>query len=1253
MKNLYVVSILLLAFLTAGSLWAQTSGVLIGTVRDTQGGVIPGAEVVITDESTNTTTATISNEAGDYRAPLPAGTYTVSVEVTGFKKGVVQNIKIAAGVTTSQNLALQLGDLSESVIVEASQGLIERQEARVTSVIEGEQITDLPFTSRDALDLALSQAGTATPGRPRSSTVNGLPKGALNISIDGIRVQSNYLRSSDGFFTYIRPRIDAIQSFSMTQAGQTAESAGEGAVQIAFTTKKGTNQYHGGAWWYHRNPVLNANFYFNNLAGTERERQLLNQVGIKVGGPILSDKLFFFFTIDSFRLPQQLARSRTLLTADAANGLFTYPISGGGTNTVDLLDLARQNGFRDSIDTVNRSLLDLMAASVNQPGVGFNVPTNPYTQSIRFNNNASGERYFPTLRLDYNINDNWRMEGIWNYNYFNSSPDTLNGRDPRFPGFEQFGSQISNRFQLTTALHTTIGVNKTNEFRVGTVGGTVLFSPELAVNSNFYPTITVAGQPSRYRPDFSIVSDPLHTESDSRRNSPQWQFIDNFSWNRGNHTFTMGAAFSQYDLWLSSPGGSLLDISFDVTSNDPADAIFSSANFPGSNTSLRNAAKDLFAMLTGRVSGGGANIYVGDRGTEFELLALDVDRLRQRELGIFFQDSWRLKPSLTFNWGLRWQLETPYEDRNDKYSVATDGVGGVFGPSGAFNLFQPGFLPGGDTILVDGPTKAIYDTDYNNFAPNVGLAWNPTINNGWLSKLFGSNPVFRGGYSISYVQEGLNAGVNVIATGPGYFGTANLDVDIDFDAGTVFAADGLPALTLDPPRAFDYPINIQSRFRGFSYDEFVPNLQSGYVQSWSLGIQRELNPSTVLEIRYVGNKGTKLWQQINLTEANVFENGFLDEFLIAQNNLSISQAMGGGNNFSNQGLPGQQNLPTFAAAFGSPASRLFRSGSWWPLVRDGRVGDIANSFATNSTRVNRLLAAGFPINHFLPNPFCSSCGYTDNSGWSVYNALQVEVRRRMTKGLLFQANYTWSNGLSNIRSVASNVFEQPRTMRDFNFGFGPSPFNLYQAFKANWIYELPFGTGRRWAFGNNVLNKLTEGWSMAGIMRIQSGRQFEFDQGGRGTFNQDDGGLDFGLTKQSFQDLLKVRQTPTGQVFYGPADIVGSDGRANPAFLAQHTTPGTFGDFFYFTGPRFARVDLTVSKKTFIREGVNVEFRAEFLNAFNNINFLFAGSASNAGTGSPSIRSTSFGRITDAFRDTSTTNDLGGRMIQLVLRINF
>src|SRR5262249_5385378 len=194
---------------------------------------------------------------------------------------------------------LEVGAASESVTVTGGGELIQTQSANVNTTLVGRQITDIPTASRDALDLVLTMPGTATPGRPRTSTVNGLPKGALNITLDGVNVQDNLLKSSDGFFTYIRPRTDAIDEVTVSTSNPGAESAAEGAVQIKFVTKSGTNDYHGGLYWYHRNPVLNANYWFNNAllppdktGAAPRQRVLLNQPGGKIGGPIVIPHLF-------------------------------------------------------------------------------------------------------------------------------------------------------------------------------------------------------------------------------------------------------------------------------------------------------------------------------------------------------------------------------------------------------------------------------------------------------------------------------------------------------------------------------------------------------------------------------------------------------------------------------------------------------------------------------------------------------------------------------------------------------------------------------------------------------------------------------------------------------------------------------------------------------------------------------------------------------------------------------------------------
>ena len=206
--------------------------------------------------------------------------------------------------------------------------LLQTQTATVGTTLTGRQITDLPTASRDALDLVLAMPGTTICGRPRQSSVNGLPKGALNITLDGINVQDNLLKSNDGFFTYVRPRTDAISEVTVSTSTPGAESSAEGAVQIKFVTQGGTNDYHGGVYWYHRNPALNANYWFNNrdqpadpvTHKAPQARILLNQPGGKIGGPIRiprlfdgRDKAFFFVNYEEYRLPEKTSRTRNIL----------------------------------------------------------------------------------------------------------------------------------------------------------------------------------------------------------------------------------------------------------------------------------------------------------------------------------------------------------------------------------------------------------------------------------------------------------------------------------------------------------------------------------------------------------------------------------------------------------------------------------------------------------------------------------------------------------------------------------------------------------------------------------------------------------------------------------------------------------------------------------------------------------------------------------------------------------------------------
>src|SRR6266480_2565751 len=343
-----------------------TTGRISGIVMDQQGAVIRNAAIVVTNNETGAEYKGKSGEEGTFFiSALPVATYTVAVTAQGFKQTKVTDVVIEVGKAATVEVKLEVGAANESVTVTGGAEVLQRDTTNIGSIISGRQITELPFTSRDALDLVLTLPGTTTPGRPRSSSINGLPKGALFISLDGINAQDNFLRTSDAFFTYIRPRVDAIEEVEVSTSTPGAEASAGGAIHIRFITKGGSNDYHGGFYWYNRQPGFNANYYFNNLTGTDRAPIRLNQWGLKAGGPItpwLKDKAWFFVNYEEFRLPEATVRTRTILTPDAQAGIFRYPGAPGAG--INLLALAASKGFTGTFDpTIAKILADIRTST--------------------------------------------------------------------------------------------------------------------------------------------------------------------------------------------------------------------------------------------------------------------------------------------------------------------------------------------------------------------------------------------------------------------------------------------------------------------------------------------------------------------------------------------------------------------------------------------------------------------------------------------------------------------------------------------------------------------------------------------------------------------------------------------------------------------------------------------------------------------------------------------------------------------------
>jgi hypothetical protein len=635
-----------------------------------------------------------------------------------------------------------------------------------------------------------------------------------------------------------------------------------------------------------------------------------------------------------------------------------------------------------------------------------------------------------------------------------------------------------------------------------------------------------------------------------------------------------------------------------------------------------------------------------------------------REYGGFLSDTWRARPGLTINLGLRMEKQGAFVNLNNTYSRV--GLEGLYGLSGVGNLFAPGVLTGSvptfKQVTGDAYTVPLM------WAPSIGVAWQVPKTSGILGKIFGSKEsgsVLRGGYSISTEREGQNIFISVWAANQGRSLTATVDpsnTPTDFGApgSVLFRQANLPVRS-GLPSVPTYPIAATS---STSVNDFVPNLKLGYVQSWNIGWQRELGRNTVIEARFVGNHGVHLWRQYDLNEVNIVENGFGKEFVAAQNNLRIAR---GGDitkntsviNFGNTGLAGQVAVPILQTSLGTTSDTTIASN-----LMLGQAGTAAAAIANNSTRMGNLTRAGYPVNMFYVNPTVINQGafIVNNTASSFYDSLQVEMRRRLTSGISAQGSYVFAKSLANGPTNSSTSSSQPNTLRNMSLDKVPSGFDLRHALKMNYIYELPFGPGKRFlGQGNVFVKKAVEGWEFAGVMRVQSGLPFFLSS--LATFNGNGSGIVLhNMTSEDLQNMVNIRKTTDangkGVVYYLPDSLIQNTmaayntGGRTPAEVDK-TKPyisgaeaGQLGwrGYLYQNWNRF--YDMSVVKRTRIGEGSkNVEFRATALNIFNLTNFGNGGAYANIGS--------TFGQVTGAYRDISGTVEPGGRILEFMLRINF
>src|SRR5215470_3627013 len=919
--------LILLVIMPATSFLALGQGItttsLSGAVVDPTGSVVAGADIIVKDETTGAEYRAVSAGNGTFSVPaLTAGVYSVTVSANGFKQIVIKGVKIDAGIPASVNATLEVGATTDTVVVQGGAEVLQTQSASISTSITGRQITDLPFTSRNVTDLLLYLPGTTTPGRPRSSSFNGLPQGAINMTLDGVSIQDNGARNGDGFYTNIYPRVDAVEEVTLSTATPGAESGGEGAIQIKLVTRQGGNEYHGSLYEYHRNKALDANYWFNNrnfkpgpndnpaTFKADRDLMILNQFGGRFGGPIKipklydgHDKAFFFVNYEQFRLATSQAQTRTILSPLAQQGVFQYNTTSG-VRQVNLLTLAAGKGFASTIDpTIGKLLADIRSAATTRGGI--QPSSDPNLQNYSFSPSEGGEiRIFPTIRLDFNLSSKHHLEEIWNIQSHHTLVDFLNNGSPAFPGFSNIGSQKSSRFTNSIALRSTLSPTLVNEARFGLTGGTVVFNGENSLDSFTGAVANQAGlnlgsgTPGQNGTTgvtlaLGINGATVNTAS-TRRNSPTWNFNDTVSWSRGAHTFSFGGSFFQGN-YFTAGTTFVPTINFGVDTTDPASALFNTASraafFTGISDPDFTRAQNLYAVLVGSVTSINANAGLDETTGKYVYLNQSTVRARNRETGLFAQDVWRMRPNLTVNGGLRWEAQFAVTSLNDSLTNPT--LAGLYGVSGPGAIFKPGTLSSGATQFFQFKQgSSAYNTDWNNFAPSLGFAWTPNWKEGMLAHIFGDNgqTVLRGGFSIAFNRDGINTLIGTISGNTGGSITVNRDVNTgNLGSLPLFLSQrdrlGAPAFPNTPV----YPLTGAISNSANTYD---PNLQTPYIMSWTFGLQREITKDMAIEIRYVGNRALNFRQSFNLNETNIVENGFLNEFKLAQANLQANIAAG-------------------------------------------------------------------------------------------------------------------------------------------------------------------------------------------------------------------------------------------------------------------------------------------------------------------------------------------------------------------------
>ena len=1119
---------------------AAVGGSISGTVEDGSGAVVPKAAVTATNTETGVRQVVATNGIGAYSFPcLPVGRYDVDIAAAGFKPYRRARITVNINAALLVDAALEVGESSETVIVNESAVRTETASTQLGDAITASNVAALPLNGRSYTDLLALQPGVLPATTITSLTVQGLgqsvfpPSGGLNpgtLSINGQRESANgfTINGADAEETgsmsaAIVPNLDSIAEFRILSANMDAEYGKYTGGQINVITKSGTNGFHGDAFEFLRNTDLDARNYFSPTRGTF----IQNQFGGAAGGPIARNKIFFFTDYQGTRqiqgtdtglIPVPSLEDRTGDLSDQAASLtgtvsgpywanvlsqkLGYAVSAGepyympGCSNASQCVLPNATVPQRAWSAPARSLLQYIPAP-NVPGNVFS--TSAYNQVL--NDDKVGQRVDATTRWG-------AMFGYYSLdNYTENNPYPAAQGGANVPGFNAL---YAGRAQLAVLGDTkTLGTSAVNEFRLsytrdandlgkpagglgvtfasqgfvtgeGTLGIVPLAPEDQGVENVFFNNFTIGSDPDRF---YQINND--------------FELSDNYSKIAGAHTVKAGA-----------------QLDYDQINTYPFADLNGSFNFYGTETGL-----DFADFLLG----------IASQYTQNDLRPFYG---RNKYAGLYGQDSWRVTRSLTLNYGLRWDRLEPWYEKYNNNITFVPGEKSVIFPTAPTGIVYPG---------DPGISRTLAPPGNRDFAPRAGLAYSPNVGQGSLpGKIVGGpgSTSIRAGFAILYaaiqgetlglISDNAPYGFTYTSPAPPLFTTPFVDAATGKAEGRRFPAQLAPlnvsGSNPDPNIDFSQFEPI-SAIPGYKTTNTIP-----YTESYMLALQRQIGTNTLLSVSYVGNQDHHL---LVLEEANPGNPSLC---------LSLSQ-------------PGE-------VAAGSAACGPFGESTVYTSASGKTVNGTRGPFG----------------------PAFGSISYQTSIGNSNYNALQASLRHTSGRMQLF-AGYTYSKSIDQ----SSNLGDQVDPF-DPNHSRGLSSFDMRQDFVASYSYRAPlerlFGSGNRW----------TEGWSFSGITRYSTGFPVTF-------YNYEDTSLlgtqGNGINNLAVDELeytpgaLDLNHNPrNGKPYFNtslfslpPLGSVGNSGRR------------------FFSGPGIDNYDLTLQKNLRLTESKSLELRLEAFDAFNHAQF--------------------------------------------------